>query len=73
MRTPLGPRMCVRNMEVSVFQGLPVEFPVGVVHALGILSATWPHFWSSGLLHIGEKAPKALLVTSSIDISENTV
>ena len=22
--------MCVRNMEASVFQGLPVEFPVGV-------------------------------------------
>ena len=30
MRTPLGPRMCVRNMEASVFQGLPVEFPLGV-------------------------------------------
>ena len=22
--------MCVRSMEASVFQGLPVEFPVGV-------------------------------------------
>ena len=30
MRTPLGPRMCVWNMEALVFQGLPVEFPVGV-------------------------------------------
>ena len=30
MRTPLGPRMCVQNTEASVFQGLPVEFPLGV-------------------------------------------
>ena len=30
MQTPLGPRMSVRNMEASVFQRLPVEFPVGV-------------------------------------------
>ena len=30
MRTPLGPPMCVQNMEASIFQGLPVEFLVGV-------------------------------------------
>ena len=33
-------------------------------------STKWPCFWSSGLLCVGEKAPKALLVTSPIDISE---
>ena len=30
MQTPLGPHMCVRNMEASVFQGLLIEFPVSV-------------------------------------------
>ena len=31
MWTPLGPPMCVRNMELFIFQGSPVEFSVGVV------------------------------------------
>ena len=57
--------MCVRNIEASVFQMLPVEFPVGVQHALGLFT-TWPRFWSCGLLRVGEKAPKALLVTSAV-------
>ena len=30
MWTPFGPHMCVRNMGASVFQRLPVEFPVGM-------------------------------------------
>ena len=72
MRTPSGPRMCVRNTEASVFQRLPVEFPLGVATRTRLFSTTWPLFWNSGLLRVGEKAPKALLVTSTIDISKNT-
>ena len=71
MQTPSGPCMCVRNMEASVFQRLPVEFPVGVVTRTWLFSTTVPRFWNSGLLRVGEKAPKALLVTSTIDISNN--
>ena len=71
MRTPSGPRMCVRNTEASIFQRLPVEFPVGVATRTRLFSTTWPRFWNSGLLRVGEKAPKALLVTSTIDISKN--
>ena len=71
MRTPSGPRMCVRNTEASVFQRLPVEFPVGVATRTRLFSTTRPRFWNSGLLRVGEKAPKALLVTSTIDISKN--
>ena len=48
MWTPLGPRMCVRNMEASVFQGLPVEFPVGVairtwafLHVMAMFLELW--------------------------------
>ena len=62
--------MCVRNTEASVFQRLPVEFPVGVATRT---RTTWPRFWSSVLLCVGEKVPKALLVTGTIDISENAV
>ena len=62
--------MCVRNTEASVFQRLPVEFPVGVATRT---RTTWPRFWSSVLLCVGEKAPKALLVTGTIDISKNAV
>ena len=65
MWTPLGLRMCVRNMEASVFQMLPVEFPVGVATRTRLFT-TWPRFWSCGLLSVGEKAPKALLVTSAV-------
>ena len=57
-------------MGAAVFQRLPVEFPVGVATRA---RALWPCFWSSGLLCVGKKAPKALLVTSTIDISEKPV
>ena len=65
--------MCVRNMEASVFQGLLVEFLVGVATHIGLFSTTWPRFWSSGLLCVGEKAPKVLPVASTINISKNAV
>ena len=59
-------------MEASELEGLLVEFPVGMVTRTRTRT-TWPCFWSSGLLCVGKKAPKALLVTSTIDISENAV
>ena len=65
--------MCVQNTEASVFQRLPVEFPVGVATRSRLFSTIWPRFCSSVLLCVGEKAPKALLVTGTIDISENAV
>ena len=63
MRTQLGPYTCVRNAKASIFKGLPVEFLVGVATCTRALN-TWQCFWSSDLLCVVKKAPKALLVTS---------
>ena len=65
--------MCVRNMGAVVFQGLLVEFPVGLVTCIRDFQRNMPRFWSCSLLCVGEKAPKASLVTSTIDISEKAV
>ena len=48
MQTPSGPRMCVQNMEASVFQRLPVEFLVGVAthtHAFQHDMTTFLELW----------------------------
>ena len=37
--------MCVRNMEVSVYEGLLIIFSAGVANTLGLFSITWPRFW----------------------------
>ena len=60
------------EMEVSVFQGLPVILSVGVAthtQAFQHVCTTWSHFWSSGLLRVGEKAPNTLLGITTIDIT----
>ena len=62
--------MCPKYGGVRISEA-PVEFPVGVATRTRLFSTTWPRFWNSGLLRVGEKAPKALLVTSTIDISKN--
>ena len=67
--------MCVRNMEahihVHVVDGLLVKFLVSMATCTWAFSTIWPCFWSSGLLCVREKAPKALLLSSTIDISKN--
>ena len=49
MQTPLGPPMYVWNIrEMSEFQGLPVEFPVGVatrIRAFQHNMATFLELW----------------------------
>ena len=48
MRTPLGPHMCVRNMGAAIFQGLPVQFPLGVptrIRAVQYDMATFLELW----------------------------
>ena len=37
--------MCVQNMKVSIFQGLPVEFPVGVATCTGLSMAMFLDLW----------------------------
>ena len=70
----IGTTHGVQSMEVSVFQGFLFKFLVDMVMHTHMI---WPHFcsWSSGLLCVCEKALKALLVTSTIDIlvKKNTV
>ena len=65
--------MCVQNMKVRIFQGLLVEFPVGVATRIWAFQHNMAMFLELKLAHVGEKAPKTLLATSTIDISKNIV
>ena len=49
---------------MAVFQGLPIAFPVGMATRIRAFQHNMSRFWSSGLLCVGEEAPKTLLVLS---------
>ena len=50
------------------FQGLPVEFPVGMATRIRAFQHDMATSWSTGLLRVGDKASKAMLVSSNISI-----
>ena len=51
----IGKQHFVPYSEVSLTQGLPVNFPVGVVCVIGLLSTTWLRFQSFPLLYAGRE------------------
>ena len=55
------------------FQGLSVEFPVGVAIRIRAFQHNMATSWSTSSLRVGDKASKAMLVSSNINISKNAV
>ena len=72
MRTQLRPPMHVQNMEASIFQELPVGMSTHT-QAFQYDMATFLELWLAACLGDGEKALTAFLVTSTINMSEDTV
>ena len=56
-------------MEAFVFQGLPVTFPVGEATRTRAFQHDMATFLELWLAACRQKAPKALLMTSTINIS----